>query len=74
MPSDFLRICYRSSVILFCINLSVFSNAQVRSPVESFDVVIVSGSSGGIGAAIGAARLGASVALIEDSPVLGGML
>src|SRR5262249_53909099 len=33
-----------------------------------------SGSSGGIGAALGAARLGATVALIEDTPVLGGML
>lgn len=36
--------------------------------------MIVGGSSGGIGAAIGAARLGVSVALIEDTPVLGGML
>jgi hypothetical protein len=41
---------------------------------ENYDVVVVGGSSGGIGAAIGAARLGVSVALIEDTPVLGGML
>jgi FAD-dependent oxidoreductase family protein/S-layer family protein len=43
-------------------------------PSQRFDVVIVSGSASGVGAAIGAARLGVSVALIEDSPVLGGML
>ena len=39
-----------------------------------FDVVIAGGSSAGVGAAIGAARAGATVALIEDTPVLGGML
>jgi hypothetical protein len=43
-------------------------------PSESFDVVIVGGSSGGVGAAIGAGRLGVKVALVEDTPVLGGML
>lgn len=41
---------------------------------DHFDVVIVGGSSGGVGAAIGAGRLGVHVALIEDTPVLGGML
>jgi hypothetical protein len=40
----------------------------------NYDVVIVGGSSGAIGAAIGAARSGSSVVLIEDTPVLGGML
>ena len=41
---------------------------------ETFDVVVIGGSSGGIGAALGAARLDARVALVEDTPVLGGML
>jgi hypothetical protein len=41
---------------------------------KNFDVVVVGGSSGAFGAAIGAARSGASVVLIEDTPVLGGML
>ena len=41
---------------------------------EEFDVVVVGGSSGGIGAALGAARLDVRVALVEDTPVLGGML
>lgn len=39
-----------------------------------FDVVVVGGSSGAVGAALGAARPGATVALIEDTPVLGGYL
>lgn len=43
-------------------------------PAKKFDVVIVGGSSSGVGAAIGAARLGVSVALVDDTPVLGGML
>lgn len=41
---------------------------------KAADVVIVGGSSTGIGAGIGAARLGVSVVLVEDTPVLGGML
>jgi hypothetical protein len=41
---------------------------------KEFDVVIVGGSSGAFGAAIGAARSGATVVLIEDTPVLGGMI
>ncbi len=48
--------------------------STVAPPVESYDVVVVGGSSGGIGAAIGAARSGVSVVLIEDTPVLGGMI
>lgn len=41
---------------------------------RQFDVVVVSGSSGGVAAAIAAGRMGARVALVEDTPVLGGML
>ena len=41
---------------------------------ERFDVVVVSGSSGGFGAALAAGRMGMRVVLVEDTPVLGGML
>jgi ribulose 1,5-bisphosphate synthetase/thiazole synthase len=41
---------------------------------KTYDVVVIGGSSAGVGAALGAGRMGVSVALIEDSPVLGGML
>ena len=50
------------------------SAAPGEPAVETFDVVVVGGSSGGIGAALGAARLDVRVALVEDTPVLGGML
>lgn len=39
---------------------------------ERYDVVVVGGGSGGIGAAVGAAQTGASVHLIERYPFLGG--
>ncbi len=41
---------------------------------DTYDIVVVSGSSGGVSAAVAAGRMGARVALIEDTPVLGGML
>ncbi|MFM8706009.1 MAG: FAD-dependent oxidoreductase, partial [Planctomycetia bacterium] len=50
------------------------ATAGIARADETFDVVVIGGSSGGIGAALGAARLGAQVALVEDTPVLGGML
>ena len=39
---------------------------------DRYDVVVVGGGSGGIGAALAAARLGASVLLIEKADTLGG--
>ncbi len=50
------------------------SIASAQPSSETYDVVVVSGSSGGFGAALAAGRMGARVALIEDTPVLGGML
>ena len=40
--------------------------------VGSFDLVVVGGGYGGMGAAISAARMGCKVALIQNRPVLGG--
>ncbi len=39
---------------------------------DRFDLVVIGGGSGGIGAALAAARLGLSVALVERWPMLGG--
>jgi len=63
-------------LLLGClIALGCFTAAQeAELPSHTFDVVIVSGSSSGVGAALGAARLGVTVALIEPDPVPGGML
>ena len=40
---------------------------------DRYDVIVIGGGPGGIGAAIGSARMGARTALIERYPVLGGM-
>ena len=39
---------------------------------QKYDVVVVGGGTGGMGAAVSAARHGAKTALIQDRPVLGG--
>jgi hypothetical protein len=41
--------------------------------MNTFDTIILGGGPAGVGAAVGAARAGVSVALIERHPVLGGM-
>jgi hypothetical protein len=48
------------------------SSANHQQIDERYDVVVVGGGSGGIGAAIGAAQAGASVHLVERYPFLGG--
>ena len=48
--------------------------ATVLSCSRSYDVVVVGGGAGGSCAAIEAARNGASVLVVEDTPWLGGML
>jgi hypothetical protein len=63
-------------IFLLCISNENAATADGKTgdPSQSFDIVVISGSSSGVAAAIGAARLGASVALVEPAPVLGGML
>ena len=39
---------------------------------EPFDVAVMGGGSGGVGAALAAARAGRRVALVEQEPILGG--
>ncbi|MBP5483830.1 MAG: FAD-dependent oxidoreductase [Bacteroidales bacterium] len=46
----------------------------VLSCTKTYDVVVVGGGTGGTAAAIEAARNGASVLVVEESPWLGGML
>ena len=41
---------------------------------QHFDVIVVGATTGGVAAAIAAGRQGMKVALIEDSPVLGGIM
>jgi hypothetical protein len=61
---------------------SVFCAAPLRaqpskaaeSPVQVFDVVVYGGTAGGVIAAVSAARMGLSVAVVEPSHHLGGMV
>lgn len=63
----------RLTALLISLPYTTIGTAQ-ETASETFDIVVVSGSSGGFGAALAAGRMGAKVALIEDTPVLGGML
>jgi len=63
----------RLAALLFFLPFAAIGADQETAP-ETFDIVVVSGSSGGFGAALAAGRMGAKAALIEDTPVLGGML
>jgi 2-polyprenyl-6-methoxyphenol hydroxylase-like FAD-dependent oxidoreductase len=49
-------------------------SATNQPPLQTFDVVIYGGTAGGVVAAVSAARMGLSVALIEPSHHLGGMV
>ncbi len=60
------------AVCLQCIGAGQTSAAQ--SVAGSFDVVVIGGTPAGIAAGIAAARMGKSVVIVEQAPVLGGVL
>ncbi len=47
---------------------------KTKAQPNTWDIVVVGGTPGGIAAAIAAARLGRSVAVVEYHPIIGGML
>ena len=53
---------------------TVILPAQECPVVAEVDVLVVGGGAGGIGAAVGAAQNGASVAIVEYNGWLGGLL
>ena len=53
---------------------TVILPAQECPVVAEVDVLVVGGGAGGIGAAVGAAQNGASVAIVEYNGCLGGLL
>ena len=58
---------------LCCLALLPVSQAKAKEDTV-YDVVVVAGTPAGIAAAVAAGRMGKSVIIIEQSPVLGGML
>jgi FAD dependent oxidoreductase/S-layer homology domain len=55
-------------------NLSTHAVGEKSQRGHAFDVIVVGATSAGVGAAIAAGRQGMKVALIEETPTLGGML
>lgn len=64
----------RHTILVAVCSLQFFTILPAQIPSRKYEVVVVSGSAAGFGAALAAGRMGAKVALIEDTPVLGGML
>ncbi len=54
--------------------LLLFPNSSAVAQANQFDVIVIAGTPAGVAAAIAAGRTGKSVIIIEQSPVLGGML
>ena len=77
-----MRHILRQFKILFALLLAISLQAKVASedsvtaqtPTSDYDVAVIGGTPAGIAAAIAAGRTGKTVILIEQSPVLGGML
>ncbi|HEU0226253.1 MAG TPA: FAD-dependent oxidoreductase [Arachidicoccus soli] len=65
-------------IILFLLvstkNLVNAQNINSNSKNATYDIVVIGGTPSGIAAAIAAGRLGKSVIIIEQAPVLGGVL
>ena len=83
---DFLRATTCTSVSSALVNLpgpAATANAApeglraatgVPTRVKHYDVIVVGATSAGIGAALAAGRQGMKVAVIEETPTLGGLL
>jgi len=65
----------KNLTFIFCFLLALSCGApqQEETPADTYDIVVYGGTSGGIAAAIQAARMGKSVVLIEPYNRLGGM-
>jgi len=61
-------------VVILQDGVATEGSVTVQSPARDYDVAVIGGTPAGIAAAIAAGRAGKTVVLIEQSPVLGGML
>ena len=74
MIRQFLILIALSLVIDLQIEVAGKTLLAVHVPASTYDVVVIGGTPAGIAAAVAAGRAGKTVILIEQSPVLGGML
>src|SRR4051794_41882751 len=63
----------RLPALVLALTAAVAGPAALPAGEKSFDIVVYGGTSGGIAAAIQAARMGKSVVLIEPSEHIGGL-
>ena len=67
----------RATICIVLLSFIITANAQTsstRTAPRAYDVVVIGGTPAGVAAAIAAARLGMRVIIVEQSPVLGGVL
>ena len=69
-----LRAVVIGALFLCAPSVRAQSSAATESPAQVFDVVVYGGTAGGVIAAVSAARMGLSVAVVEPSHHLGGMV
>ncbi len=62
------------SLLVFISNLVYSQTNRSSSQKANYDIVVIGGTPAGVAASIAAGRLGKSVMLVEQSPVLGGVL
>lgn len=67
----------RSAIFFILFIFAITANAPTansQTPTGPYDIVVIGGTPAGVAAAIAAGRLGMRVILVEQSPVLGGVL
>lgn len=75
--SRFVRFIQRftlSLALVLLVGFHVGAETAVSSEPARYDVVVIGGTPAGVAAGIAAARLGKSVVIVEQAPVLGGVL
>lgn len=67
----------RSSIFIVLLFFFITTNSATatgQTPPGPYDVVVIGGTPAGVAGAIAAGRLGMRVILVEQAPVLGGVL
>ncbi|MDX1640059.1 MAG: FAD-dependent oxidoreductase [Balneolaceae bacterium] len=74
LPRLITTLLVVSYFVLSCFNYEVVAQNNSNTSNTSYDVLIIGGTPAGVAAAIAAGRAGKNVMLVEQAPVLGGVL